>query len=210
MFIFEIDLASSRFSRSSSQISDDEMSTEARRVGVSAQDPSGKIMTPWTFSVKFPYVTQFTFGSLMFAMGGDGDLKLLTRGPAPKQFTPIYGQAPYLLVDSSTSSEACTCLNPFVGSYHPTAKAAQKPRIGTSIFRLSARTSSSSSSGTSPDQDSTDDYPEIGVAYARTQQKRVASSSWWPRPQHLHETTPTSIPPSRDRKCLTLGHRMTG
>jgi hypothetical protein len=45
VFIFEIDLSSSRFSRSSSQVSNDETSTVARQEGGSAQDPSGKIMT---------------------------------------------------------------------------------------------------------------------------------------------------------------------
>jgi hypothetical protein len=43
----------------------------------------GGFMAPWTFSVKFSYDTQFIFGSLMFAAGEDGDLKLLTRGPTP-------------------------------------------------------------------------------------------------------------------------------
>jgi hypothetical protein len=53
------------------KISDDETSTEARQEGGSAEDPSEKIMASWTFNVKFPYDTQFTFGSLMFAAGED-------------------------------------------------------------------------------------------------------------------------------------------
>jgi hypothetical protein len=40
---------------------------------------SGKIMAPWTFSIKFSYSTQFTFRSLMFAAGEDKNLKLLTQ-----------------------------------------------------------------------------------------------------------------------------------
>jgi hypothetical protein len=36
------------------KISDDKTSTEARQVGGSAQDLTGKIMAPWTFDVKFP------------------------------------------------------------------------------------------------------------------------------------------------------------
>jgi hypothetical protein len=51
-------------------------------------------MAPWTFNVMFPYDTQFTFGALMFAAGEDRNLKLLTLGPAPERFTPVYGQAP--------------------------------------------------------------------------------------------------------------------
>jgi hypothetical protein len=34
-------------------------------------------MTPWSFDVKFPLGTQFTFGLLMFVAGEDGDLKML-------------------------------------------------------------------------------------------------------------------------------------
>jgi hypothetical protein len=61
MFIIEIDLASPCFSRSLSQVFDDTTSTEARQEGESAQDPFRKIMAPWTFDVKFPLDTQFTF-----------------------------------------------------------------------------------------------------------------------------------------------------
>jgi hypothetical protein len=59
------------------QISDDKISIEARQEGRSTQDPSRKTMTPWTFDIKFPLDTQFTFGSLTFAMGEDRDLKML-------------------------------------------------------------------------------------------------------------------------------------
>jgi hypothetical protein len=37
-------------------------------------------MTPWTFDMKFPLDTQFTFGSLTFVVGEDGDLKMLPQG----------------------------------------------------------------------------------------------------------------------------------
>jgi hypothetical protein len=46
VFILEIDFVSSRFSRSSSQVSDDETSKKAHQEGGSAQDPSEKIMAP--------------------------------------------------------------------------------------------------------------------------------------------------------------------
>jgi hypothetical protein len=42
----KIDLASSRFSLFSSQVSHDETTIEACQDGASAQDPSEKIMTP--------------------------------------------------------------------------------------------------------------------------------------------------------------------
>jgi hypothetical protein len=53
VFILEIDLASLHFSQSSLQVYDDTTSIEARQEGGSAQDPSEKIMAPWTFDVKF-------------------------------------------------------------------------------------------------------------------------------------------------------------
>jgi hypothetical protein len=34
---------------------------------------------------------------MMFATGKDGNLELLTRGPAQERLAPIYGQPPYLL-----------------------------------------------------------------------------------------------------------------
>jgi hypothetical protein len=63
--------------------------------------------------MKFPLGTQFTFGSLTFAVGEDRDLKMLTPGPVPEHPTP----AP-----SSTSGSTCSCLDPFAGLYIHTAK----------------------------------------------------------------------------------------
>jgi hypothetical protein len=37
-------------------------------------------MAPWTFDIKFPCGTQFTFGSLTFAAGKNGNLKMLPQG----------------------------------------------------------------------------------------------------------------------------------
>jgi hypothetical protein len=79
-------------------------------------------MAPWTFSIKFPYDTQFTFESLMFATEEDKNFKLLTQGPAPKRLALIYGQAPYLAAISSTSGGVCSCLNLYAGSYHRAVK----------------------------------------------------------------------------------------
>jgi hypothetical protein len=55
-------------------------STEVCLEGGSFQDLSGKTMAPWTFDVKFSRGTQFTFGSLTFAVGEDGDLKMVPQG----------------------------------------------------------------------------------------------------------------------------------
>jgi hypothetical protein len=91
VFILEIELATSCFSRSLSQVIDDMMSIEARQEGESAQDPSKKIMAPWIFEVKFPLDTQFTFGSLTFAVGEDGELRMLHPGSAPEHHAPVDG-----------------------------------------------------------------------------------------------------------------------
>jgi hypothetical protein len=114
-------------------------------------------MAPWTFNVKFPYGTQITFGSLMFAIEEDGNLKLLNQGPTPKHLVLICGQAPYLLTISSTSGGASSGLNPYVGPYHRAAKTIQGILIGASILQPLAGALSSSSSAASPDQDSTND-----------------------------------------------------
>jgi hypothetical protein len=119
-------------------------------------------MAPWTFSVKFPYDTQFTFRSLMFAAREDGNLELLIQGPALKQLALVYGHDPYLLVSSSKLGGACSDLNPYAGPYHCATKTTRGIPIGAPIFQPSTRTSSTYSSTTSPNQDSTDDYPEIG------------------------------------------------
>jgi hypothetical protein len=119
-------------------------------------------MAPWTFNIKFPYDTQFIFESLMFIAGDDGSLKLLTRDPTPRHPTPVYGQPPYLRANSSTSNGACSGLNPYAGPYYLSAKTSHGFLIGKTILQPLAGTSKSSSSGEALDQDSAEDYPEIG------------------------------------------------
>jgi hypothetical protein len=112
-------------------------------------------MAPCSFDVKFPLGTQFTFESLMFDAGEDGDLKMLPPGPAPEHPTP----AP-----SSTSGGVCSGSDPFAGLYIRTAKLVRDIPIMTSTLRPFVRASSSSSSASSPGQDSSNDYPEIGAS----------------------------------------------
>jgi hypothetical protein len=164
MFILEIDLTLSHFSRSLSQVSDDTTSTETRLEGGSTQDPSRKIMTPWTFDVKFPFGTQFTYGSLTFAAGEDGELRMLPPRPAPELCVSAYGQAPWSLTISSTSGGACSGLHSFEGLYIRTAKIVRGIPVVMFTLRPLAGASSSSSMTASPDQDSSDDYPEIGIS----------------------------------------------
>jgi hypothetical protein len=80
---------------------------------------------------------------------------MLPPGTAPEHPAP----AP-----SSTSSGICSSLDPFVGLYIRIAKLAQGILIMTSTLRPFIGVSSSSSSASSPDQDSSSDYPEIGAS----------------------------------------------
>jgi hypothetical protein len=119
-------------------------------------------MTPWTFNVKFSYDIEFTFGSLTFVAGEDENLKLLTLGSAPERLTTVYGQTPCLPVISSTSYGSCSDLDPYAGSYIRIAKIVRDITIMMSILQPSAGALSSFSSTVSSDQDSADDYLEIG------------------------------------------------
>jgi hypothetical protein len=124
------------------------------RKGESAQDPSGKTMTPWAFDVKFPRGTEFTFGSLTFAAGEDGDLKMLPPGPVPEHSA---------MAPSSALGGSCLGLDPCAGLYIYTAKLVRGIPAVTSILRPLVRASSSPSSASTPDHDSSNDYPEIGT-----------------------------------------------
>jgi hypothetical protein len=137
------------------------MSIEARQEGRSVQDPSKKIMTAWTFDVKFSCGTQFTFGSLTFATGKAENLKMLPLGSAPERLTPIYGQAPCFSAISTTTGSACSGLYPYARLHIRTVKLVRGIPIVTSILQPSAAASSSSSSAAFADQDSANDYPEI-------------------------------------------------
>jgi hypothetical protein len=110
-------------------------------------------MTPWTFDVRFPLGTKFTFGSLTFAAGEDGDLRMLPPGKATEHTAP-----------SSASSGTQADLDLFDGLYIRTAKLVQGIPVVTTILRPCAGASSSSSSALSSDQGSSEDYPEIGVS----------------------------------------------
>jgi hypothetical protein len=50
--------------------------------------------------------------------------------------------------------------------------------------------------------------PRSGEVPMVTPPWRVASSSWWPRPENLHTTTPADIPPSGDLKRPVPGRSM--
>jgi hypothetical protein len=115
-------------------------------------------MAPWTFDMKFPLSTQFTFGSLTFVVGEDEDLKMLPQG----QRQSISLLLPHLC-------DTYSGLDPFAGLYIRTAKLVRGISIVTSTLRTFTRAASSSSSASSPSQDSSDEYPEIGAsAYGKS------------------------------------------
>jgi hypothetical protein len=109
-------------------------------------------MTPWTFDVKFSHDTEFTFGSLTFAAGEDEDLKMLYPGPASEY--PA-------LAPSSAPVGSCSGLDPCAGLYTHTAKPVRDIPVVTSVFWPLAGASSLSSSTSTFEQDSSDDYPKI-------------------------------------------------
>jgi hypothetical protein len=110
-------------------------------------------MAPWTFDIKFPRGTEFTFGSLTFAAGEDGDLWMLPPGEAAEHIAP-----------SSASSETQAESDLFDGPYIRTVKLIRGIPVVTTILRPCAGASSSSPSTLSSDQGSSEDYPKIGVS----------------------------------------------
>jgi hypothetical protein len=109
-------------------------------------------MSPWTFDIKFPRGTEFTFGSLTFAAGEDGDLRMLPPSEAAEHIAP-----------SSASSETQAESDLFDGSYIRTVKLVRGIPVVTTILRPCVGAASSSPSALSSDQGSSEDYLEIGV-----------------------------------------------
>jgi hypothetical protein len=109
-------------------------------------------MASRTFDVKFPCSTQLTFGSLIFAAGENGELKMLPLGPAPGHLA------------STSSSSSCRS---YAGSGHcarsyiRTAKIIWGILVVTSTLWLLVRASGSSTLASTPDSDSADNYLEI-------------------------------------------------
>jgi hypothetical protein len=113
-------------------------SIDARQEGGSAQDPSERTMAPWMFNIKFPHGTQFTFGSLMFHAGEDGDLRMRPPEPAPEHPALALSSA---LGGSCSGSDPCAAL-----------------------YILVCQSIEFISLGIDPDHNSSDDYPEIGTS----------------------------------------------
>jgi hypothetical protein len=109
-------------------------------------------MAPWTFDIKFPRGTEFTFRSLTFAAGEDGDLRMLPPGEAVEH-----------IAHSSASSETQAESDLFDGPYIRTIKLIRGIPVVTTILRPCAGAASSSPSALSSDQGSSENYPEIGI-----------------------------------------------
>jgi hypothetical protein len=73
---------------------------------------------------------------------------------------------------SSTSGGTCSGSDPFAGLYIRTAKLIRGILIVTSTLRAFVGASSLSSSASSPDRDSSSDYPEIRSLEQRQMRKR--------------------------------------
>jgi hypothetical protein len=100
------------------------------RKGKALKIRPGESMAPWTFNIKLSFITQFIFRSLMFAVGEDRDLELLTQGLVPRHPVPVYGTTPYYPVDPSTSGGASSGLNSHAGPYYLSAMTSQGLSIG--------------------------------------------------------------------------------
>jgi hypothetical protein len=80
-------------------------------------------MAPWTFNVKFPRGTEFTFRPLTFAAREDGDLRMLPPGEATEHTAP-----------SSASSGTQEDLDFFDGLYIRTVKLVRGIPVVTTIL----------------------------------------------------------------------------
>jgi hypothetical protein len=123
-----------------------------------------------------------------------------------RHLAPVYEQVLYLPTSSSTSDVTCLGLNPYVGSYYLTVMTSQGIPIGVNISQPTVGATSSSSSGATPDLDSTEDYPETG-----------GNSCWDPAVEGrliiilalaLLGTVSAGTPPSKDQKRPMLEHLM--
>jgi hypothetical protein len=109
-------------------------------------------MASRTFDVKFPCGTQLTFGSLIFVTEGNRELNMLPPGPAPGHLA---------WMSSSTSGRSYARPDRCARSYIRTAKIIRGILVVTSTLRPLVRASVSSTSASTPDSDSADDYLEI-------------------------------------------------
>jgi hypothetical protein len=152
-------------------------------------------MAPWTFDIKFPLSTQFTFGSLTFAMGEDRDLEMLPPQLAPKHPAPT---------PSSTSGGACSSLDSFVGLYIRTTKLIWGIPIVTSILRHLPEHRFHLHQPCPSVEIHLTTTTRSGPVPTGTPQKTAASSLWWPQTGINPTIAPVDIPLLEDQRHLML------
>jgi hypothetical protein len=107
------------------------------------------------FDVKFSCDTQLTLGSLIFAIRGNGELKILSLEPTLGHLASM---------SSSASGRSCAGPGRCAGSYICTAKIIQGILVVTSTLRSLVGASGSFTLASTPDSDLANDYPEIGAS----------------------------------------------
>jgi hypothetical protein len=144
-------------------------------------------MALWTFDVKFPRGTEFTFGSLTFAAGEDGDLRMLPPGEATEHTAP-----------SSASSGTQADLDFFDESYIRTVKLVRGiPVVRDPEHRFRPHRPCPPSKG------HLKIIPRLGSAPAEAPRTSAASSVWWPRTKISPATAPAGTPLSGDLRLQT-------
>jgi hypothetical protein len=149
-------------------------------------------MAPWTFDIKFSRGTEFTFGSLTFAVGEDRDLRMLPPGEAAEHIAP-----------SSASSETQVESDLFDRPYIRTVKLIRGIPVVTTILRPCIGATSSSPLALSSDQGSSEDYPEIGVNTCESPVSTSRLICMVARTKISPATAPAGIPPSGSLRLQT-------
>jgi hypothetical protein len=156
-------------------------------------------MASRVFDVKFPYSTQLTFGSLIFAAGENGELKMLLPRPAPGHLAPT---------SSSASGRSCAGPGCCAGSYIHTSKIIWGIPVVTSTLRPLVGASSSSTLASTSDSDSADDYLEIEASGCGEPVKDGRFIYIVARMVIGQATPPADIPQSEDQRRPMPEHRV--
>jgi hypothetical protein len=146
--------------------------------------------------VFIPYDTQFTFGSLTFIVGEDGNLKILPPRPELEHLTSVYGQAPCFPVISSTTGGACSGSDPYPGQHIHTVKLVRGIPIVTSILQPTTGHRACPHQQRPPIKTQLMITPRSGKVPIGTPPKRAASLLWWPQLEGLRRTALANIPSS--------------
>jgi hypothetical protein len=134
------------------------MSTEAHQEGRNAQDPFSWAYGSLDIQREVPVWHTVPLRIIDVHRRGRWKPQVIDSGPSTKSSAAGLRKN---FVYPSASSDVCSGLNSYVGSYYLSVMMSQGYPIGTPIFQPSVGTSCSSSSGVSPDRGSIEDYSEI-------------------------------------------------